>query len=255
VKKLLNIQPVYDWFGYTRRERRSTFILLIIVIIVILSRYTVPENNIEVVNAGPGYYDSLTFAEFGAEERTQEKTPSGFNPKTAANDTVIKMAPEKMGVKGRITSRSYGGRFSKVDYPPVVQAKSRLNLNTCDTTALIRLPGIGPVLSARIIKYRNLLGGFAKTEQLREVYGLPEETYELIRGRVYADSSEVRRIKINSSDSKQLGRIPYIEKYEVSAILKYRELSGRISSMEDMLENKILSPDKGKKVWAYIDFE
>jgi DNA uptake protein ComE-like DNA-binding protein len=255
VKKLLNIQPVYDWFGYTRRERRSTFILLIIIVIVILSRYTVPENNIEVVNAGPGYFDSLNLAEIGGEEQIQEKIPFGVDEEIPNNETVIKIASEKRYAKTLITSRTEGGKFRKADLPTAMQVKSKPNLNTCDTTALIALPGIGPVLSLRIIKYRHLLGGFARVEQLKEVYGLPEETYTLIRERVYTDSSEVRRVKINSSDYKGLSRIPYIEKYEVSAILKYRELSGRISSMEDLLENKILSPEKGKKVWAYIDFE
>ena len=99
-----------------------------------------------------------------------------------------------------------------------MQQKSSIDINGCDSAALVALPGIGPVLSARIIKYRKLLGGFASVEQLKEVYGLPEETYEMIKGRLYADSSGIRKININSSGYKELSRIPYIEKYEVTAI-------------------------------------
>jgi competence protein ComEA len=286
VKKLLNIQPVQDWFGYTRRERRSTFILLIIILMVMLLRYAVPEKSIDVVDAEAGYIDSLSFAELEREEQPHENMPFGFDPNTASYDTLLKIGLDRREAKTLINYRNKGGRFRKPsdikkvygidsqkseklighvvlatplaaisDTQPPRRIKPHLNLNTCDTTSLIALPGIGPVLSVRIIKYRNLLGGFARVEQLREVYGLPEETYQMIRQRVFADSSEVRKIKINSSDYKGLSRIPYIEKYEVSAILKYLELAGRINSMNDLLENKILSPEKWKKVGAYIDFE
>ena len=95
------------------------------------------------------------------------------------------------------------------------------------------LPGIGPVLSVRIIKYRNLLGGYASSGQLREVYGLPEERHSiLISQRVFADSLAVRKIRINEADFKALIRHPYFQRTEVSAILKYRELKGVIPDIE-----------------------
>ncbi len=251
----MNIQPVYDWFGYTRRERRSTFILLIIILIIIFSRYAVPERSIDAVDAGPGYADSSGFAELTGSEHTHGNESFGFNPNGASYDTVLKMELESRKVKTHMrqvvqSSRVNEGAASRFQ----VKTKPHLNINTCDTSALISLPGIGPVLSVRIIKYRNLLGGFARVEQLMEVYGLSEETYRLIRERVFADSSEVRKIKINSADYKGLSRIPYIEKYEVLAVLKYREIAGRISSIEDLKVNKILSPEKAEKVEAYIDF-
>jgi DNA uptake protein ComE-like DNA-binding protein len=256
VKKILNIQPVCDWFGYTRRERRSTFILLIIFIIVIFSRYAVPEKSIDLVDAGFELSDSLSFAEFAGEERTHENVSRGYNPGKASNDTLlgIRLESRQAGTRMKQDARSQpvsSGSASRFQ----LKKKLHLNLNTCDTSALVSLPGIGPILSVRIIKYRNLLGGFARVEQLLEVYGLKEETYQLIRERVFADSSEVRKIKVNSADYRGLVRIPYIEKYEVSAILKFRELAGRISSMEDLRANKILTPEKAKKIAAYIDFE
>ena len=256
MKKLLNIKPVYDWFGYTRRERRSTFILLIIIVIVIFSRYAVPEKSIDLVDAGPDHSDSLSFAELTGDEPAHEKVSPGYNPGKASYDTLLRMGFESRGVKTRMRQAAQS-RPANSGSASRFQARTKLplNINTCDTSALISLPGIGPVLSVRIIKYRNLLGGFARVEQLMEVYGLKEETYQLIREKVFADSSEVRKIKINSVDYKGLSRIPYIEKYEVSAILKYRELAGRITSMEALKENKILSPEKGRRIGAYIDFQ
>jgi competence protein ComEA len=285
VNKLLNIRPVHDWFGYTRRERRSTFILLVIILVVLLTRYVVPEKNINVVNAGLGFYDSLNLIEISDNDLSPDDNSFYFDPNSASYDTLLKIGLDSREAKTLISYRLKGGKFRKpadlrkvygmdsiksekliahVVLPPVkpVRAEShpsgqentRININNCDSSSLIALPGIGQVLSVRIIKYRNLLGGFARVEQLREVYGLPAETYELIRERVFADSSGVRKIKINSSDYKGLSRIPYIEKYEVTAILKYRELKGRLNSMDDLKDNKILTPEKADKVEAYIDF-
>jgi hypothetical protein len=36
-------ESIRSWFGFTRRERRSTFILLLIILAVIGLRYIVPE--------------------------------------------------------------------------------------------------------------------------------------------------------------------------------------------------------------------
>ncbi len=56
-----------------------------------------------------------------------------------------------------------------------VRKRPILNLNICDSASLEALPGIGPVLSSRIIKYRNLIGGYVSVDQLKEVYGLPKK--------------------------------------------------------------------------------
>jgi len=136
-----------------------------------------------------------------------------------------------------------------------MQQKTKIDINTSDSATIVRLPGIGPVLSARIIKYRHLLGGFATIEQLKEVYGLSEETFEKIKGRVVADSTQITRININSATYKELLRFPYFEKYEVSAILKYRELKGRITEIEDLAENKLITREKVYKVRPYLKYD
>jgi DNA uptake protein ComE-like DNA-binding protein len=109
-------------------------------------------------------------------------------------------------------------------------------------------------LSARIIRYRNLLGGYAYVEQLREVYGLPAETYEMIRTRLRADSMLVRRIDINTADFRQLIRLPYLDRAEVNSLLKYREDRGRIGSFHELIDNKLIADDKMRKIRVYLEF-
>lgn len=63
-----------------------------------------------------------------------------------------------------------GNGFSKDD-----QARNgdiKVELNSADSSELLKINGVGPVFASRIIKYRNKLGGFATTEQVTEVYGM-----------------------------------------------------------------------------------
>ncbi|HBE40540.1 MAG TPA: hypothetical protein DDW27_04930 [Bacteroidales bacterium] len=214
--KHFSFEPLKEWFGYTRRERRSSFILLMLIAAVAGIRFIIPNRkmSVEIIPL-----DNFTMS---------------ADSSRAKNVIALDQVPQMQ--------RSY--RPEKV-----------INLNKCDSAALESLPGLGPVLSARIIKYRNLLGGFADISQLKEVYGLPEETYDLISARLKADPADVRKININTADFKQLLRLPYFDRYEVASILKYRELQGRILSGEELVGNGILTAEKIEKVKWYLEFE
>lgn len=75
---------------------------------------------------------------------------------------------------------------------------STVELNTADSATLETLPGIGPAFASRIIKYRTLLGGYVKVEQLKEVYGMPEETYDRIQSLCTINTSKVKMIAADS---------------------------------------------------------
>ncbi|MEZ4907726.1 MAG: helix-hairpin-helix domain-containing protein [Saprospiraceae bacterium] len=75
------------------------------------------------------------------------------------------------------------------------KTKLNIDINFCDEAELQKLNGIGEVLSARIIKYRNLLGGFVTIDQLKEIYGLSDETYESIKDQIVIDVKLLKRLK------------------------------------------------------------
>lgn len=56
-----------------------------------------------------------------------------------------------------------------------------LNVNTATAADFERLPGIGPTLAGRIVKFRAKLGRFPSVETLARTYGLPDSTFRLIR--------------------------------------------------------------------------
>lgn len=59
-----------------------------------------------------------------------------------------------------------------------------VNLNTATPEQLQTLPGIGPVLSARIIEYREDHGGFATVTELGQVSGIGEARYSELKSLV-----------------------------------------------------------------------
>ena len=57
----------------------------------------------------------------------------------------------------------------------------RININTASRSELMDLPGVGEVISGRIIDYRNLHGAFASIEDLKKVSGIGNKRFEAIR--------------------------------------------------------------------------
>ncbi|MDT0630284.1 helix-hairpin-helix domain-containing protein [Rubrivirga sp. S365] len=52
------------------------------------------------------------------------------------------------------------------------------NLNTASAADLQRLPGIGPALAGRIVAYRETNGPFRSPDQIVEVKGIGDKTFE-----------------------------------------------------------------------------
>lgn len=59
-----------------------------------------------------------------------------------------------------------------------------LDLNRATVEELEELPGIGPVLAARIVAFREENGPFASVEDLCQVPGIGPETLDALQGLV-----------------------------------------------------------------------
>ena len=56
-----------------------------------------------------------------------------------------------------------------------------IDLNAADAATLDRLPGVGPVLAARIVEHRRAHGPFERVEDLRAVRGIGPRLLERLR--------------------------------------------------------------------------
>ena len=212
----INISQLRQWFGFTRKERRASLILITLITIVVCARFLIPDNK-AIIN-----YVAI------------EK-------ELIENDSVMHILTEST-VSNNVQSRAPVTKLTIID------------INSCDSTELLSLPGIGQVLSARIVRFRNLLGGYASTEQLQEVYGLRLETFNMIKNMVTVDTTLIDKIKVNSADFRRFSRLPYFERQEINDLLKYRNENGQIDNIDELIENNILSEEKAIKIKPYLNF-
>jgi DNA uptake protein ComE-like DNA-binding protein len=131
------------------------------------------------------------------------------------------------------------------------------DINSADTLQLRQIRGIGPVLASRIVRYRDLLGGFYSPNQLREVYGLSEETLERLWETAVIDSLGVEKtIRINATeDPAELARHPYLNFREARAIINYRNQHGPYSHWEELKSLYALPDSTLLKIKPYIKLD
>jgi len=207
-----------QWFGFTRKERRASLILIIIIVIVVCVRFLIPGNKASV--------------KYIAVEK----------------ELIIADSVQHTSTETAVISRTQ----NRTTTPAVRQIM--IEINSSDSIDLLRLPGIGAVLSSRIVRYRNLLGGFASKEQLQEVYGLRPETFNTIKDMVTVDTTLIDKINVNTADFRRFSRLPYFERQEINDLLRYRNTNGQIDNINELIENSILSADKAAKVKPYLNF-
>ena len=111
---------------------------------------------------------------------------------------------------------TYTPRTNKFPHGTVIE------LNQADTLTLKRIPGIGSTFARRIVRYRELLGGYYTVEQLAEVYGIDEERYNALYPWFRIDTTLLRPRSINQLPYKELLRHPYLNNAQVRQIDRLR---------------------------------
>lgn len=157
------------------RFNRSDRVVLIVLIVLILS-YVVYAG---ITSRGVPHPDSSS------------PDTVALQPSQPAPDTIPAMPQEmqqeeqvvpeqKRDTTPILTARYPGLPKRQPAYTPKLKPGATIDLNGADTTLLKRVPGIGSSFARRIVKYRELLGGYYVVEQLQEVYGMDRERYDKI---------------------------------------------------------------------------
>ncbi len=133
-----------------------------------------------------------------------------------------------------------------------IKKKVLIDLNTADSLDLQSVKGIGKVLSSRILKYKNLLGGYTNPSQLKEVYGISENLYQEIKTQVKVSVTNPSQLSINKHDENALSKHPYISKRVALSIVKYRINNGNFTSVQELRSKKLVSDSTYKKLSPYI---
>jgi competence protein ComEA len=130
-------------------------------------------------------------------------------------------------------------------------AIAAVDINTADTSALMALPGIGAKLSARILQFRNKLGGFHSVEQVKETYALHDSVFQKIAPYLKLHTG-ITPININEATIDQLKAHPYIRYHLANAIVQYRTQHGAYRTIEDVKKIMIVDEQIFAKVAPYL---
>ena len=131
--------------------------------------------------------------------------------------------------KQNATPKKYGKKYSVLD------------INHASAMELENLPGIGPVISKRIVKYREASGGFQKLDELKKIYNFSEENYHkaLPFLRIKAQKGKAVRslpkIDLNKATKNELMKLSGIGEVLAGRIIKFRTLLGFFCRKEQLL--------------------
>lgn len=127
-----------------------------------------------------------------------------------------------------------------------------IELNSADSLDLQLLAGIGPSYSKRIIKYRELLGGYYNKEQLLEVYGFDSLKLSRITDKISIDTIFIQKININEATIKEMIRHPYIEFYLAKSIIELRSEKEIFSNIMEIQQAQLINNEIYKKISPYL---
>jgi len=141
--------------------------------------------------------------------------------------------------------------------PEIKEVKKRVlvELNSADSATLLTLYGIGPSFAKRIIKYRNLLGGFYSKQQLLEVYGFDQDRLDKIEGYIDVDPAGIKKININKVRTDELKKHPYFDYYTAKAIVDQRVVVGKFVSLQQVKDIPLIHDELFNKIRNYLTFE
>jgi len=109
------------------------------------------------------------------------------------------------------------------------------------------LKGIGSTKADAIVKYRESKGPFLQKEDIKNVSGIGDATYDKIKDRLKISESsknignnqeihnEKHLININLASQSQLESIPGIGPVKAKSILEYRESNGLFQDLSDLI--------------------
>ncbi len=127
-----------------------------------------------------------------------------------------------------------------------------LDLNSADTTMLKQVPGIGSYYARKIVSYRERLGGFISTSQISEIDGLPAG---VSRWFTLEHKTNVKKLRINHADFKELVRHPYLSYEQTKAIANHVRQYGPIHSLQELRLYREFSSADLERLAPYLRFD
>ncbi|MFO7868632.1 MAG: helix-hairpin-helix domain-containing protein [Bacteroidales bacterium] len=160
----------------------------------------------------------------------QDKIITGYTSKRNKKEQVVKKKTEKKPKK--ITKH--------------------INLNTCTAKELTDIYMIADKRAEEIITYRKKLGGFYNYNQLLEIYCIDSIAMNNIQKTCYIDTSQIKKININTTKFNTLLKHPYCNYYIAKDIFGYKKIIQKIKHISELEKENILNKEEYAKIKKYL---
>lgn len=278
---------------FSKQQRHGIFLLLIIIVILqgfyFYTRFSEPEipvksemiaelerevdslKHVELENrkpklypVNPNYIDDYRGSLFGMSNQeidrllTFRKKGQWINPVkqfqsvTGVSDSLLKQIEPYLKFPDWVNDQK---TFPSKEKNRTLAQKG--DLNTSSAKQLQRVNGVGPVLSERIIKFRNqFVGGFISEVQLQDVYGLTPETLSNIKKEFTVKTPrKITKIDVNKATVNDLVTVQHIDYQLAHDIVEQRTLREGFKSWEELKKVKGFPADKIEIIQLYLQIE
>ncbi len=286
------INEFKDYLTYSKSEKNGLVLLFIIMVVVIIIYAFIPKLIPDINHDISKYKDQISHY-YSKEKEENDSTDHenrtqlfDFNPNKLSDEEWQKLGLSMKQIQVIKNYEKAGGKFyKKEDLKKIYSISNELyarlephillpnemhkkqivkkepektkhvEINTADSIELIKLPGIGPVFAGRIVKYRNLLGGFYSADQLLDVYGFDSSYYMKMNKFLTVNPNLIKKININKSSFKDILRHPYINYSITREIVNYRENNKIINSITELKEIELINDSVYNKIFHYFAVE
>ncbi len=280
-----------DFFYFTRSQKRGIIVLLFLLFCLIISRVSLSlcVSKEELSSEQRCFIERVKYIDDSLSNIKKIDTLFVFDPNLISEDNMMKLGLSSLQRKALIGYRNKIGRIDNVselykvygfdslainrikDYVLIPEEKSKskknisftknhslkdstiiLEINSADSVDFKKLAGIGDVLSKRIVKYRELLGGFYSVSQLAEVYGLTNSVIDRIKDQLMVKKELIHKIDLKNSSWYEISRHPYISKEQARIICKVYKDKGIIEQNDLSLKGRKISNEEWDKMKFYL---
>ncbi|WP_048826113.1 ComEA family DNA-binding protein [Hymenobacter sp. DG25B] len=148
-----------------------------------------------------------------------------------------------------------GGLPAATRYARKPRNLAPFDLNAADTTQLQQIRGVGRRLAARVVAYRERLGGFVREEQLAEIFNLAPDLVDSLRKYTFVKEGYTpASLNINQADLAALRDHPYVGLRLGRVLIAYREQHGPFRQADDLRPIRVLDAATLEKLRPYLRF-
>ncbi|MCL2650294.1 MAG: helix-hairpin-helix domain-containing protein [Candidatus Azobacteroides sp.] len=310
-----------DFFSFTKKERQGIFILIALMSGICIGKFFFSrekqlsdKEDIIIEHTTEKRKNEVENSSGESSSDYQTNKPAyilkPFDPNSADSSTFVSFGLKPYIAKNIIRYRNKGGKFKSADdfakvygltsgdfnrLKPYIQIKSEMqsiqiqqtskdtatkvsfspkenipasqkqekialgtiiDINSADTAELKKIPFIGSSYAQRIVKYREILGGFYTIEQLKEVYGFDGDLFLKVSPYVgIAENPHIQAISVNQSSLDRLKAHPYINFYQAKVIIELRKKKGKISNFSELAMFEEFTEKDLERLKFYLSFE